>query len=124
MKRLSIRFIPRSVFKARNVPALSRLIVLEENYDRVVERLLGPPPVCASAIRKKPSVVVGPVIDEAAYRRILDYLEVGKSEATLAYQAKGRSVARLFHSTYDFHRSDTRHADRARGDFRPSAKRD
>jgi len=31
---------------------------------------------------------VGPVIDEAAYRRILDYIEVGKSEATLAYQAK------------------------------------
>src|SRR5205807_363943 len=31
---------------------------------------------------------VGPVIDEAAYRRILDYIEIGKSEATLAYQAK------------------------------------
>src|SRR5947199_1798887 len=32
--------------------------------------------------------MVGPVIDESAYRRILDYIEIGKSEATLAYQAK------------------------------------
>src|SRR5260370_34831446 len=33
-------------------------------------------------------MMVGPVIDEAAYRRILDYIEIGKSEATLTYQAK------------------------------------
>jgi RHH-type transcriptional regulator, proline utilization regulon repressor / proline dehydrogenase / delta 1-pyrroline-5-carboxylate dehydrogenase len=75
-------------FQGQKCSALSRLIVLEENYDRVMERLLG----AASSVRvgnpEEPSVVVGPVIDEAAYRRILDYIEVGKSEATLAYQAK------------------------------------
>ena len=32
--------------------------------------------------------MVGPVIDEPAYRRILEYIEIGKKEATLAYQAK------------------------------------
>ena len=32
--------------------------------------------------------MVGPVIDEAAYKRIQEYIEIGKSEATLAYQAK------------------------------------
>src|SRR5207247_10268078 len=37
---------------------------------------------------EEPGIMVGPVIDEAAYRRILDYIEIGKSEATLAYQAK------------------------------------
>src|SRR5262252_537745 len=76
-------------FQGQKCSALSRLIVLEENYDRVVERLLG----AAASVRvgnpEEPGVVVGPVIDEAAYRRILDYIEVGKSEATLAYQAKG-----------------------------------
>jgi RHH-type proline utilization regulon transcriptional repressor/proline dehydrogenase/delta 1-pyrroline-5-carboxylate dehydrogenase len=75
-------------FQGQKCSALSRLIVLEENYDRVIERLLG----AAASVRvgnpEDPSVVVGPVIDEAAYRRILDYIEVGKSEATLAYQAK------------------------------------
>src|SRR6266508_436923 len=75
-------------FQGQKCSALSRLIVLEENYNRVIERLLG----AAASVRvgnpEEPGVVVGPVIDEAAYRRILDYIEVGKSEATLAYQAK------------------------------------
>jgi RHH-type proline utilization regulon transcriptional repressor/proline dehydrogenase/delta 1-pyrroline-5-carboxylate dehydrogenase len=75
-------------FQGQKCSALSRLIVLEKNYDRVMERLLG----AATSVRvgnpEEPSVVVGPVIDEAAYRRILDYIEVGKSEASLAYQAK------------------------------------
>lgn len=75
-------------FQGQKCSALSRLIVLEENYDRVMERLLG----AASSVRvgnpEEPSIVVGPVIDEAAYRRILDYIDIGKGEATLAYQAK------------------------------------
>ena len=75
-------------FQGQKCSALSRLIVLEENYDRVLERLLS----AAASVRvgnpEEPGIVVGPVIDEAAYRRILDYIEVGKTEATLAYQAK------------------------------------
>ena len=75
-------------FQGQKCSALSRLIVLEENYDRVVERLLA----AAASVRvgnpEEPGVVVGPVIDEAAYQRILEYIEAGKSEATLAYQAK------------------------------------
>jgi RHH-type proline utilization regulon transcriptional repressor/proline dehydrogenase/delta 1-pyrroline-5-carboxylate dehydrogenase len=75
-------------FQGQKCSALSRLIVLEENYDRVMERLLG----AAASVRvgnpEGPDIMVGPVIDEAAYRRILEYIEVGKSEATLAYQAK------------------------------------
>ena len=75
-------------FQGQKCSALSRLIVLEENYDRVIERLLG----AAASVRvgnpEQPGVVVGPVIDEAAYRRILEYIEIGKSEATLAYQAR------------------------------------
>src|SRR5881275_264157 len=75
-------------FQGQKCSALSRLIVLEENYDRVMERLLG----AAASVRvgnpEEPGIMVGPVIDEAAYRRILDYIEVGKNEATLAYQAK------------------------------------
>ena len=75
-------------FQGQKCSALSRLIVLEENHDRVVERLLG----AAASVRvgnpEEPGIVVGPVIDEAAYRRILEYIELGKSEATLAYQAK------------------------------------
>ena len=75
-------------YQGQKCSALSRLILLEENYDRVMERLIP----AAASLRignpEEPGIMVGPVIDEAAYRRILDYIEVGKSEATPAYQAK------------------------------------
>jgi RHH-type proline utilization regulon transcriptional repressor/proline dehydrogenase/delta 1-pyrroline-5-carboxylate dehydrogenase len=75
-------------YQGQKCSALSRLILLEENYDRVMQRLIP----AAASLRignpEEPGIMVGPVIDEAAYRRILDYIEVGKSEATLAYQAK------------------------------------
>jgi RHH-type proline utilization regulon transcriptional repressor/proline dehydrogenase/delta 1-pyrroline-5-carboxylate dehydrogenase len=75
-------------FQGQKCSALSRLIVLEGNYDRVMERLLS----AAASLRvgnpEEAGITVGPVIDEAAYKRILEYIEIGKSEATLAYQAK------------------------------------
>jgi RHH-type proline utilization regulon transcriptional repressor/proline dehydrogenase/delta 1-pyrroline-5-carboxylate dehydrogenase len=75
-------------FQGQKCSALSRLILLQDNYDRVMERLIP----AAASLRvgnpEEPGIMVGPVIDEAAYRRILDYIEVGKSEATLAYEAK------------------------------------
>ena len=75
-------------FQGQKCSALSRLILLEDNYDRVMERLIP----AAASLRvgnpEEPGIMVGPVIDEPAYRRILHYIEVGKSEATLAYQAK------------------------------------
>ena len=37
---------------------------------------------------EEPGVTVGPVVDERAYKRILEMIEVGKKEATLAFQAK------------------------------------
>src|SRR5438445_6961081 len=75
-------------YQGQKCSALSRLILLEENYDRVMERLLK----AAASVRvgnpEEPGVTVGPVIDETAYNRILNYIEIGKSEATLAYQRK------------------------------------
>ena len=73
-------------YQGQKCSALSRLILLEENYGRVMERLLK----AAASLRvgnpEEPGVIVGPVIDETAYNRILNYIEIGKSEATLAYQ--------------------------------------
>src|SRR5438034_5586575 len=75
-------------YHGQKCSALSRLILLEENYYRVVERLI----LAAASLRvgkpEEPGIMVGPVIDEAAYRRILEHIEIGKKEATLAYQAK------------------------------------
>jgi delta 1-pyrroline-5-carboxylate dehydrogenase len=75
-------------FQGQKCSALSCLILLEEKYDRVMERLIP----AAASLRignpEQPGIMVGPVIDEPAYRRILEYIEIGKKEATLAYQAK------------------------------------
>jgi RHH-type proline utilization regulon transcriptional repressor/proline dehydrogenase/delta 1-pyrroline-5-carboxylate dehydrogenase len=73
-------------YQGQKCSACSRLIVLEENYDRVVKRLVE----AAASLRvgnpEEPGITVGPVIDETAYRRMLNTIEVGKKEATLAFQ--------------------------------------
>jgi len=73
-------------YQGQKCSAMSRLILLEENYDRVMERLVA----AAASVRvgnpEDPGVVVGPVIDKNAYQRILEYIEIGKSEAKLAFQ--------------------------------------
>jgi RHH-type transcriptional regulator, proline utilization regulon repressor / proline dehydrogenase / delta 1-pyrroline-5-carboxylate dehydrogenase len=73
-------------YQGQKCSACSRLIVLEENYDRVVKRLVE----AAASLRvgnpETAGMMVGPVIDETAYRRIVEIVEAGKSEATLAFQ--------------------------------------
>src|SRR5207247_10502783 len=75
-------------YQGQKCSALSRLILLEENYYRVIERLI----LAAASLRvgktEEPGIMVGTVIDEAAYRRILEHIEIGKKESTIAYQAK------------------------------------
>jgi len=74
-------------YQGQKCSALSRLIVLEENYDRVMERLLAATASLRLGNPEEPGITVGPVIDETAYKRILETIEAGKREATLAYQA-------------------------------------
>ncbi len=75
-------------YQGQKCSALSRLIVLEENYERVMERLLSATASLRVGNPEEPGMMVGPVIDEAAYKRIQEYIDIGKGEATLAYQAK------------------------------------
>ncbi len=75
-------------YQGQKCSACSRLVVLEENYDRVMERLLNAVASLRVGNPEEPGVTVGPVIDSAAYKRILEYIEIGKSEAQLAFQRK------------------------------------
>jgi RHH-type proline utilization regulon transcriptional repressor/proline dehydrogenase/delta 1-pyrroline-5-carboxylate dehydrogenase len=76
-------------YQGQKCSACSRLIVLEENYERVLERLIAATASLRVGNPEEPAVTVGPVIDEKAYRRIQQRIADGKNEATLAYQAKG-----------------------------------
>ena len=72
-------------YQGQKCSALSRLIVLAEQHDRLVERLIeaarglrmGPP--------EAPGVSLGPLIDAAARDRVRQFIEIGRSEATLAF---------------------------------------
>lgn len=74
-------------FAGQKCSALSRLIVLEGVYDKFVERFLAACPAVPVGDPKHPGTIVNPVIDDAAQKSILSYIEAGKKEAKLAWQA-------------------------------------
>jgi RHH-type proline utilization regulon transcriptional repressor/proline dehydrogenase/delta 1-pyrroline-5-carboxylate dehydrogenase len=75
-------------YQGQKCSALSRLIVLKENYDRVLRRLIDASRSLQIGLPEDPGTSIGPVIDEEAYQRIQQYIELGKKEAELAFQAK------------------------------------
>jgi RHH-type transcriptional regulator, proline utilization regulon repressor / proline dehydrogenase / delta 1-pyrroline-5-carboxylate dehydrogenase len=75
-------------YQGQKCSALSRLIILEDNYDVVLERLIEATRDLKMAPPEEPGTVVGPVIDKAAYDRILEYIELGKQEGRLAFQGQ------------------------------------
>jgi RHH-type proline utilization regulon transcriptional repressor/proline dehydrogenase/delta 1-pyrroline-5-carboxylate dehydrogenase len=74
-------------FAGQKCSALSRLIVLDEVYDKFVERFLAACPAIPVGDPSLPGTIVNPVIDAAAQKTILGYIEAGKKESTLAWQA-------------------------------------
>ncbi|HUL55336.1 MAG TPA: proline dehydrogenase family protein [Opitutaceae bacterium] len=84
--------IPAALYSAfgysgQKCSALSRLIVLAGGYERFLERFLAACPSVPVGDPAQPGTVVGPVIDAGARQKILGYIEQGKKEATLAWQA-------------------------------------
>jgi RHH-type proline utilization regulon transcriptional repressor/proline dehydrogenase/delta 1-pyrroline-5-carboxylate dehydrogenase len=84
--------IPAALYSAfgysgQKCSALSRLIVLADVHERFLERFLAACPNIPVGDPAQPGTVVGPVIDADAQRKILGYIEQGKKEATLAWQA-------------------------------------
>jgi RHH-type proline utilization regulon transcriptional repressor/proline dehydrogenase/delta 1-pyrroline-5-carboxylate dehydrogenase len=74
-------------YAGQKCSALSRLILLAGIHDEFLERFLAACPSLPVGDPARPGTVVNPVIDEAAQRSILGYIEAGKREATLAWQA-------------------------------------
>ena len=85
--------IPAALYSAlgyagQKCSAISRLIVLEGVYDKFVESFLSACPSFPVGDPAKPGTIVNPVIDDAAQKSILGYIEIGKKECKLAWQAK------------------------------------
>jgi RHH-type proline utilization regulon transcriptional repressor/proline dehydrogenase/delta 1-pyrroline-5-carboxylate dehydrogenase len=75
-------------YQGQKCSALSRLIVLAENYDSFVSRLIA----AADSMRIGPAEIpgnfVGPVISRDAQQRILGIIQAGGKEAKLAWQGR------------------------------------
>jgi len=76
-------------YQGQKCSAASRLILIDEVHDRLVERLvqvvkslkIGPP--------DDPRNSVGPVIDRAAYRKVKDGIDLGKQEGRCVVEMDG-----------------------------------
>ncbi|NEO28052.1 MAG: aldehyde dehydrogenase family protein, partial [Kamptonema sp. SIO4C4] len=74
-------------YSGQKCSACSRAIVLEPVYDTFMHRLLEATKSLNFGKADDPSTTVGPVVDGEARDRILEYIEKGKEQSTLAYQA-------------------------------------
>jgi len=75
-------------YNGQKCSALSRLIVLADNYDKFVERLLAAAASLRIGAGEQPGNIIGPVIDRVSQKRILGIIESGKAEARLAWQGQ------------------------------------
>jgi 1-pyrroline-5-carboxylate dehydrogenase len=70
-------------YQGQKCSAGSRAIILEDVYDQVVERVVARTEKLTIGPVTDPHNYLGPVIDQAAFDKIMGYIEIGKREANL-----------------------------------------
>ena len=70
-------------FQGQKCSAGSRAIVVEQVYDEVLQKVLEKAKQLTMGDVTQPGTYMGPVVDENAMRKIVDYIEVGKQEGRL-----------------------------------------
>jgi RHH-type proline utilization regulon transcriptional repressor/proline dehydrogenase/delta 1-pyrroline-5-carboxylate dehydrogenase len=73
-------------FAGQKCSACSRVIVLDEIYDKFRTRLLDACQSLHVAHAENPEAYLGPVIDQESYERILRIIETGKKESKILFQ--------------------------------------
>ena len=77
-------------FQGQKCSACSRAIIVKEVYDEVVAKVAAKSKALKLGPASDPTVNMGPVIDKNAYGKILEYIEIGKTEGrVVAGGAKG-----------------------------------
>ncbi len=75
-------------YQGQKCSALSRLVVVQDNYDKFVERLVAAAASLRVGPAEVPGTMLGPVIGPEAQERILAMIEAGKKEAKLVWQGR------------------------------------
>lgn len=76
-------------FSGQKCSACSRAVIVEDVYEKVLNRVveLTKELVVGDPVNRE--TFVGPVIDQAAYNKIMDYIEIGKQEGKLLVGGSG-----------------------------------
>jgi 1-pyrroline-5-carboxylate dehydrogenase len=70
-------------FSGQKCSACSRAIVHQDVYDQVLNRVVELTKQLTVGDVRNPEFYTGPVVDEKAYNKILEYIEIGKQEGKL-----------------------------------------
>ena len=70
-------------FQGQKCSAGSRAIVVEKVYDEVLQKVLEKAKALSMGDVTQPTTYMGPVVDENAMKKIVDYIEIGKQEGRL-----------------------------------------
>ncbi len=73
-------------YQGQKCSALSRLIVVADNYTKFLDRLIAAADSMRVGPAEIPGTIIGPVINRDAQQRIMAIIESGKQEAKLAWQ--------------------------------------
>jgi len=83
-------------FSGQKCSACSRVVVVEDVYDQVLNRVVELTKDLVVGDPVKRETFVGPVIDQAAFDKIMHYIEIGKSEGKLMIGGEGDSSKGYF----------------------------
>jgi len=75
-------------FQGQKCSACSRVIVLDAIYDRFVERLVAAAKSMKIGSSEDPTNAMGPVVDGAAQKSILQYVEIAGKEGQILYSSE------------------------------------
>ena len=74
-------------FQGQKCSACSRVIVLDDVYDRFIERLVSMAKATKVGPSEDPANYMGAVADDKAMKSILEYIEIGQREGQLLYMS-------------------------------------
>jgi 1-pyrroline-5-carboxylate dehydrogenase len=83
-------------FSGQKCSACSRAVVLEDVYDHVLNRVVELTKALTVGEPTNKSNFMGPVIDQAAYDKIMSYVEIGKNEGKLVAGGEGNDSEGFF----------------------------
>ncbi|PUB15798.1 L-glutamate gamma-semialdehyde dehydrogenase [Paenisporosarcina sp. OV554] len=76
-------------FSGQKCSACSRAVIVEDVYDQVVNRVEELTKALSVGVPEQDEHFVGPVIDGAAFKKIMSYIEIGKGEGRLVSGGSG-----------------------------------